>query len=173
MSVRDLPIGLFGAVMGLVGLGLSARATATVVLIPGQGTGALSTELIVLAVALATVILFIQRDAANQQVDPGRPVAPRGSVAIRRALGLGGTVGLGALVAACTRSSPSGDPAPSLSASSTAPSDVLTLLDQANTCVTAREETQGPYWFDVYLNEELVTRMPLRVIYQQLQAIGR
>jgi hypothetical protein len=63
--------------------------TATVVLIPGQGTGALSTELIVSAVALATVVLFIQRDAANQQVDPGRPVAPRGSVAIRRALGLG------------------------------------------------------------------------------------
>jgi protocatechuate 3,4-dioxygenase beta subunit len=26
---------------------------------------------------------------------------------------------------------------------------VLALLDEANTCVTAREETQGPYWFDV------------------------
>ena len=23
------------------------------------------------------------------------------------------------------------------------------MLDQANTCVAAREETQGPYWFDV------------------------
>jgi tellurite resistance protein len=33
LSVRNLPIGLFGAVMGLVGLGLSARATATV--LPG------------------------------------------------------------------------------------------------------------------------------------------
>ena len=33
MSVRNLPVGLFGAVMGLVGLGLSARATATV--LPG------------------------------------------------------------------------------------------------------------------------------------------
>jgi tellurite resistance protein len=33
LSVRNLPIGLFGAVMGLVGLGLTARATATV--LPG------------------------------------------------------------------------------------------------------------------------------------------
>jgi tellurite resistance protein len=33
LSVRNLPVGLFGAVMGLVGLGLSARATATV--LPG------------------------------------------------------------------------------------------------------------------------------------------
>jgi protocatechuate 3,4-dioxygenase beta subunit len=74
----------------------------------------------------------------------------RERISRRRALGLGGTVGLGALVAACTGSSPSGGgSAPSLSASSTAPSDVLGLLDGANTCVAAREETQGPYWFDV------------------------
>ncbi|MGB9071058.1 MAG: hypothetical protein WCC22_00170 [Terriglobales bacterium] len=26
---------------------------------------------------------------------------------------------------------------------------------------------EGLYWFDVYLNDELVTRMPLRVVYQQ------
>ena len=74
----------------------------------------------------------------------------RERISRRRALGLGGTIGLGALVTACTGSSPSGGgAAPSLSASSTAPSDVLALLDEANTCVTAREETQGPYWFDV------------------------
>jgi len=74
----------------------------------------------------------------------------RERISRRRALGLGGTIGLGALVAACTRpSSPGGEAAPSLPASSTAPSDVLALLDQANTCVAAREETQGPYWFDV------------------------
>jgi protocatechuate 3,4-dioxygenase beta subunit len=78
----------------------------------------------------------------------------RDRISRRRALGLGGTVGLGALVAACTGSSPSGGAsAPSssrsLSASSTAPSDVLALLDAANTCLAAREETQGPYWFDV------------------------
>jgi protocatechuate 3,4-dioxygenase beta subunit len=73
----------------------------------------------------------------------------RERISRRRALGLGGTIGLGALVAACTGSSQSPGAAPSLSASSTAPSDVLSLLDQANTCVAAREETQGPYWFDV------------------------
>jgi len=33
LSVRNLPVGLFGAVMGIVGLGLTARATATV--LPG------------------------------------------------------------------------------------------------------------------------------------------
>ena len=75
----------------------------------------------------------------------------RERISRRRALGLGGMVGLGALVAACTGSSSSrgGTAPPSLSASSTAPSDVLSLLDEANTCVAAREETQGPYWFDV------------------------
>ena len=28
-------------------------------------------------------------------------------------------------------------------------------------------EQEGLYWFDVYLNETLVTRMPLRIAYQQ------
>lgn len=27
---------------------------------------------------------------------------------------------------------------------------------------------EGVHWFDVYLNDELVTRMPLRVLYQQI-----
>jgi protocatechuate 3,4-dioxygenase beta subunit len=72
----------------------------------------------------------------------------------RRALSLGGTVSLGALVAACTSSPPSSPTSPSsaaaaLTPSSTASTDVLALLDQANTCTTAKEETQGPYWFDV------------------------
>lgn len=35
----------------------------------------------------------------------------------------------------------------------------------ANMNVTPTEE--GLFWFDVYLNEELITRMPLRVAYQQ------
>jgi protocatechuate 3,4-dioxygenase beta subunit len=85
----------------------------------------------------------------------------RAQISRRRALGLGGTVSLGALVAACTGSSspsPSRSPAGTsaagtsaapLTPSSTASSDVIALLDQANTCVTATEETQGPYWFDV------------------------
>jgi protocatechuate 3,4-dioxygenase beta subunit len=73
----------------------------------------------------------------------------------RRALSLGGTVSLGALVAACTSSPPSSPTSSSssvaaaLTPSSTASTDVLALLDQANTCTTAKEETQGPYWFDV------------------------
>jgi len=34
-------------------------------------------------------------------------------------------------------------------------------------------QKEGLYWFDIYLNEELVTRMPLRVAYQQVgQATG-
>jgi modulator of FtsH protease len=70
----------------------SVLVAATLVLIPGQARGAVSAELVVSALALAAVVLFIQRDATNQQVDPGRPVAPRGSVAIRRALGLGTAV---------------------------------------------------------------------------------
>jgi tellurite resistance protein len=55
LSVRNLPIGLFGAVMGLVGLGLSARATATV--LPGLlRAPAYFTEL---WVALGTLLFMI------------------------------------------------------------------------------------------------------------------
>jgi len=55
LSVRNLPIGLFGAVMGLVGLGLSARATATV--LPGLlRAPAYFTEL---WVALGTLLFLI------------------------------------------------------------------------------------------------------------------
>jgi protocatechuate 3,4-dioxygenase beta subunit len=78
----------------------------------------------------------------------------------RRALGLGGGVGLGWVLAACSpggatggstagttgaRASASGSASPV----ATAGADVVALLDQANTCTMAKEETQGPYWFDV------------------------
>ena len=33
-------------------------------------------------------------------------------------------------------------------------------------------QKEGLYWFDVYLNEELVTRMPLRVAYQQIGQVA-
>ena len=68
-------------------------------------------------------------------------------VSRRRALALGGTVGLAGVLAACA----TGSDAPSTGAlTSTAPvTDPAGLLDVANTCVLAREETQGPYWFDV------------------------
>jgi protocatechuate 3,4-dioxygenase beta subunit len=87
----------------------------------------------------------------------------------RRALGLGGTIGLGGLLAACgaggedsagstpsATSSGTATPTPSATTPSATPStsaavgdDVVALLDEANTCTMALEETQGPYWFDV------------------------
>ena len=55
MSIRNLPVGLFGAVMGTVGLGLTARATATV--LPGfLRAPAYFTEL---WVALGTLLFVI------------------------------------------------------------------------------------------------------------------
>ena len=68
-------------------------------------------------------------------------------VSRRRALALGGTVGLAGVLAACT----TGSDEPSTGAlTSAAPvTDPAALLDVANTCVLAEEETQGPYWFDV------------------------
>jgi protocatechuate 3,4-dioxygenase beta subunit len=64
----------------------------------------------------------------------------------RRALALGGTIGLSGLLAACTTDSGSKS---ALKPSSTAGAHVVALLDKANTCSLAKEETQGPYWFDV------------------------
>jgi hypothetical protein len=70
-------------------------AVATVVLIPGQRKDVLSTELILLAVALFATVLFLQRDAVTQAVDPGRPAPPRASLSIRRVFGLGTAVLVG------------------------------------------------------------------------------
>jgi len=57
LSVRDLPIGYYGAVMGLAGLGLTARAAAP--LFPGVVRApAYVTEPIVLAGLIAFLILF-------------------------------------------------------------------------------------------------------------------
>ena len=67
----------------------SVLVTATVVLIPGQSRGALSTELILLGAGLLAVVLFMQRDAATRVQDPGQPGPPRGSLALRRLFGLG------------------------------------------------------------------------------------
>ncbi len=46
--------------------------------------------------------------------------------------------------------------------------------DRGNALVAQTQfvvEKEGLYWFDVHLNEELVTRMPLRVAYQQIGAM--
>jgi protocatechuate 3,4-dioxygenase beta subunit len=89
----------------------------------------------------------------------------RAVVSRRRALSLGGTIGLGSLLAACGRgtdggagtaaatpsASASATPSPSVSttAITAASGDVLTALDAARTCAASPEQTQGPYWFDV------------------------
>ncbi|MBP1161777.1 protocatechuate dioxygenase [Rhodococcus sp. PvR099] len=77
----------------------------------------------------------------------------RARVSRRRALALGGTVGLSGLIAACTGNG-SGGTTTSASASATgtavtASGDVTALLARAPQCVMTTEETQGPYWFDV------------------------
>lgn len=82
----------------------------------------------------------------------------------RRALSIGGTIGLGGFLAACgadgggstsdgggataTVETSAGTTA-AVQPSRTAASDVVALLDRAATCTLAQEETQGPYWFDV------------------------
>ncbi|MDQ3610544.1 MAG: intradiol ring-cleavage dioxygenase [Actinomycetota bacterium] len=82
----------------------------------------------------------------------------RALISRRRALSFGGTIGLGALLAACggdgattsAASAPaSGTPAAPLAPSTVAASDIVAALDAARTCTTSPEQTQGPYWFDV------------------------
>ncbi|SDD15504.1 protocatechuate dioxygenase [Rhodococcus tukisamuensis] len=78
----------------------------------------------------------------------------RARVSRRRALALGGTVGLSGLIAACTGNGASGGGATTTTTSvvtdsTAAGDDVMALLARAPQCVTSKEETQGPYWFDV------------------------
>lgn len=70
----------------------SVLATATVVMIPGQRRDLLSTELIVVGGLLFVIVLYVQRDAMTHVAEPGKPGPPRGSLAIRRAFGLGAAV---------------------------------------------------------------------------------
>lgn len=76
----------------------------------------------------------------------------RARVSRRRALALGGTVGLSGLIAACTGNGASGGGTTTTAVvtdTTTAGDDVMALLARAPQCVTSEEETQGPYWFDV------------------------
>lgn len=75
----------------------------------------------------------------------------------RRALGLGGTVGLGALLAACRTGTDTSTPTEvatsegttTLAPTTTSGADLVARLDALGSCTLAQEETQGPYWFDV------------------------
>jgi modulator of FtsH protease len=69
----------------------SVLAISTAVLIPGQKRDALSTELIVLAIALFAVISLLQRGVTVSQVasNDTRAGPPRASIVIRRVFGFG------------------------------------------------------------------------------------
>ncbi|MBJ7473112.1 MAG: intradiol ring-cleavage dioxygenase [Solirubrobacteraceae bacterium] len=95
-------------------------------------------------------------------------LASRAAVSRRRLLAVGGSIGIGTLLAACGDSADGGSatvttnegttatiepttPAATTSSgtSAGASNDLVALLDEANTCSLAKEQTQGPYWFDV------------------------
>lgn len=70
----------------------------------------------------------------------------------RRALSIGGTVGMSGVLAACGSggTSSSATATTTTAAATAAPvGDVEALLAQAGTCSLSKEQTQGPYWFDV------------------------
>lgn len=83
----------------------------------------------------------------------------RALISRRRALSLGGTIGLGSLLVACAGDSapssaskgaaPSATPSAALAPPTPAASDIVAALDAARTCATSPEQIQGPYWFDV------------------------
>lgn len=85
----------------------------------------------------------------------------RRTISRRRALGVGGTVSLAGLIAACAPGTKTTNTAASTSTSAFATSTTSVaaaavneqklreLLNAAPGCVTTPEETQGPYYFDV------------------------
>ena len=80
--------------------------------------------------------------------------ASRQRVSRRRALALGGTISLGGLIAACggnsgTTASTTASASTTTTTATTSGDAVTALLAKAPQCVMSKEETQGPYWFDV------------------------
>jgi protocatechuate 3,4-dioxygenase beta subunit len=71
----------------------------------------------------------------------------RSRVSRRRALALGGVVGLSGVLTACAGAG--GPPSGGAATSAAVVTDPAALLDVANTCILAKEGPQGPYWFDV------------------------
>lgn len=87
-------------------------------------------------------------------VDP-RSSSPATRVTRRRALGISGLLGLTGALAACGSSgdqataSASPSPATGTAPTGSANEQLTALLDEAPRCTLTKEETQGPYWFDV------------------------
>jgi protocatechuate 3,4-dioxygenase beta subunit len=94
-------------------------------------------------------------------------LASRARVSRRRLLAVGGSIGVGTLLAACGDSSEGGGqatvtttegttatiepttPTGTTTGGGSTADDLVALLDEADTCSLAKEQTQGPYWFDV------------------------
>ena len=74
----------------------SVLVSATVVVIPAQSRGALSAELLTVAVATFAVVWRLQRGARARTSEDQRSGQPRSSLIFRRALGLGAQVLLAA-----------------------------------------------------------------------------
>ena len=74
-------------------------------------------------------------------------------VSRRRALGLGGTIGLGSLLAACTTTdatTPVASDGATITPTTPSGADLVAKLEAVGVCGLETEEvTQGPYWFDV------------------------
>lgn len=114
----------------------------------------------------------------HRGVDP-RSDSPGARITRRHALGIGGLFGLAGVIAACGSSSSdaqagasttdnaAGGSAGGSVAAGSADAQLATLLDQAPRCVLTKEETQGPYWFDVDSIRDDVrddrTGLPLRL----------
>lgn len=75
--------------------------------------------------------------------------ASRLRISRRRALELGGTIGLTGVLAACGSTTDTRGPGPAGASASPADTDLVALLDKANTCGVTKAEIEGPYWFDV------------------------
>lgn len=88
----------------------------------------------------------------NKDVD-----ASRRRISRRRALALGGTIGLGGLIAAACGTDESGTGVTATTSTTSASpvtagsidEQLVAMLDEAQRCVMSAEVTQGPYWFDV------------------------
>ena len=91
------------ALEAVIALG-SVLVASTALLIPQQSRGALSAELIGVAILVLVATFRLQMGAASQVAAPGEHGPPRSSILVRRFLGLGAPVLLalaGLTLAAC------------------------------------------------------------------------